>query len=38
MKLYLCAALALSVALPVFAVEDVASVAEGLRIVVVGYA
>lgn len=29
MKFYLCAALALSVALPVFAVEDVASVAEG---------
>ena len=29
MKLYLCAALALSAALPVFAVEDVASVAEG---------
>jgi Cu/Ag efflux protein CusF len=29
MKLYLCAVLALSVALPVFAVEDVASVAEG---------
>ena len=29
MKLYLCAALALSVALPVFAVKDVASVAEG---------
>jgi Cu/Ag efflux protein CusF len=29
MKLYLCAALALSAALPVFAAEDVASVAEG---------
>jgi hypothetical protein len=29
MKLYLCAALALSVTLPVFAIEDVASVTEG---------
>jgi hypothetical protein len=29
MKFYLCAALALSAALPVFAIEDVASVAEG---------
>jgi hypothetical protein len=29
MKLYLCAALALSAALPVFAIEDIASVAEG---------
>jgi hypothetical protein len=29
MKLYLCAALALSLALPVFAVQDEASVTEG---------